>query len=160
MLFYTRTRILTSMWSLQNLKLSACAFVSVGDTSGDAVRRELFSSTTAHNPATLHAIVPYSESRCDSVHLQSLVCINTRCKKMNVTLVSSHISKDTILEHLRLWTRAPSSKRCRIGSTRLAFDHYKVYVDKDFKEIDTMCSICFRTSTTSSTAVTSSTKGA
>lgn len=57
----------------------------------------------------------------------------------------SHISKDTILEHLSAMDKSTFKQKVQdwIHSRYPAFDHYKVYVDNEFKEIDTTCSICY-----------------
>ena len=57
----------------------------------------------------------------------------------------SSTPKDTILTLIQGLDRSTFPQRVQdlIHSRYPAFDHYKVYVDANFEEIDTTCAICY-----------------
>ncbi len=56
----------------------------------------------------------------------------------------SHKNKDTVLKLIQTLDRSTFPQRVQdlIHARFPAFDHYKVYVDEQFDEIDTTCAIC------------------
>lgn len=53
--------------------------------------------------------------------------------------------KDTVLKLIQTLDRSTFPQRVQdlIHARFPAFDHYKVYVDDEFQEIDTTCAICY-----------------